>query len=83
MNLKGTYHIYYGIHIYIYIYDIYDKYKLIITILCEFMRICSNSIECANFVRIVRIVRICLDFVYYANFVQIVRILCELCKKLF
>ena len=63
MNIIGTYHIYYNIHI----YHIYDKYKLIIAILCEFMRICSNSVEYANFVQIVRICSNC------TNFVQIVR----------
>ena len=73
MNIIGTYQIYYSIHI----YHIYDKYKLTIEILCEFMRICSNSAQCANFVRIVRI---CSDFVNCENFVRIVRILCELCK---
>ena len=64
MNIIGTHHIYYSIHI----YHLYDKYKLIIAILCEF---CS---DCANFVQIMRTVRICSDFVYCANFVRIVQI---------
>ena len=58
-------YIYYSI----YISDKYDKYKLIIVILCEFIshcsklnRVCEFFSDCANFVPIVRIVRICSDF---------------------
>ena len=96
MNIIGTYHIYYSIHIYLIYFRIqinYSKFVRIYANLFKFNRVCEFCSDCANLfgfcilcefcsdcANFFPIVRICLDFVYCANFVRIVRIFFQLCE---